>query len=128
MGRLQNSILSAMQDRELTFSTSDGAADGVLILTLDGPLLLGNLFDFQSALRALKPPCLILDLSDVPYMDSAGLGVLMNYYVSAQGNHREFFVSGVSERIRALLEMTKVDQILKIYSSVEAAEAASQLL
>lgn len=126
MVRFENPILSAMQDRELAFSSSDGAKDGVLIVTLDGPLLLGNLFDFQSALRELKPRCLILDLSNVPYMDSAGLGVLMNAYVSAQSNHRELFVVGVSERIRALLEMTKVDQILQTYPSLEAAEAASQ--
>lgn len=115
-----------MQDRELIFSSSNGTNDGVLVVTLDGPLLLGNLFDFQGALRELKPPCLILDLSNVPDMDSAGLGVLMNFYVSAQNNHRKFFVVGVNERVQALLEMTKVDQILKIYSSLEVAEAASQ--
>ncbi|GGG85825.1 putative anti-sigma factor antagonist [Edaphobacter dinghuensis] len=121
----QNPILSAMQDRELSFSSFNGAKDGVLIVALDGPLLLGNMFDFQSALRDLKPPCLILDLSNVPYMDSAGLGVLMNYYVSAQNNHRELLVVGVNERIQALLEMTKVDKILRLYPSLEAAEAVS---
>lgn len=126
MVRSLNPILSAMQDRALTFSCSEGAKDGVLIVALDGPLLLGNLFDFQSAFRELKPPCLILDLSNVPYMDSAGLGVLMNGYVSAQSNLREFFVVGINERIQALLEMTKVDQILKLYPSLEAAENASQ--
>lgn len=116
-----------MPDRELTSSSFDGAKDGVLIVTLDGPLLLNNLFDIQNELRGLKPPCLILDLTGVPYMDSAGLGVLMNCYVSAQNNHREFLVVGVNDRIRALFEMTKVDQILKIYTSVESAEAAWQI-
>ncbi|WP_263369136.1 STAS domain-containing protein [Edaphobacter dinghuensis] len=109
----------------MSFSSFNGAKDGVLIVALDGPLLLGNMFDFQSALRDLKPPCLILDLSNVPYMDSAGLGVLMNYYVSAQNNHRELLVVGVNERIQALLEMTKVDKILRLYPSLEAAEAVS---
>ncbi len=114
-----------MQDRELTYRLSNGAKDGVLVVTLDGPLLLSNLFDLQSELRGLKTPCLILDLSGVPYMDSAGLGVLMNGYVSAQNNHREFLLAGVNERVRALLEMTKVDKILRSYPSVELAEAAS---
>ena len=67
---------------------------------------------------------MILDLTNVPYMDSAGLGVLMNYYVSAQNNHREFLMAGVNERIQALLDMTKVDRILKIYPSVKSAEAS----
>jgi anti-sigma B factor antagonist len=119
-------ILVAMQERELTYRSSDGVRDGVVIVTLHGPLLLGNMFDLQSELRDLKPPCLILDLSDVPYMDSAGLGVLMNSFVSAQSNHREFFIVGVNERVQALFEMTKVAQILKVYPSVESAEAASQ--
>lgn len=74
----------------------------------------------------MKAPCLILDLSGVPYMDSAGLGVLMNGYVSAQNNHREFLLTGVNERVQALLEMTKVDRILRIYQSVESAEAAQK--
>jgi len=39
-----------MQDRELTYRSSNGAKDGVLVVTLDGPLLLGNLFDFQNEL------------------------------------------------------------------------------
>jgi anti-sigma B factor antagonist len=71
----------------------------------------------------LKPECLILDLAGVPYMDSAGMGVIMNYYVAAQGGGRKFIVAGVNDRVRALLEMTKVDSVLKICDSVEAAQA-----
>ena len=72
----------------------------------------------------MTPACLILDLSGVPYMDSAGLGVIMNYFVAAQDDHRKFLLAGVNERIVALLEMTKVDQVLILYPSVEAAETA----
>jgi anti-anti-sigma factor len=113
-----------MLDRELTYSSTAGTKDGVVVLTLDGPLTLSNMFGFQHDLRAMTPACLILDLTGVPYMDSAGLGVLMNYYVSSQNNHRSFLVAGVNDRVRALLEMTRVDQILKIYGSVDEAEAA----
>lgn len=114
-----------MHDRELFYSSSNGAQDGTLILKLDGPLTLSNMFTFQNEFRAMTPPCLILDLSGVPYMDSAGLGVLMNYYVSAESGQRKFLLAGVNERVLALLEMTKVDKVLKIYPSLEAAEAAA---
>lgn len=82
------------------------------------------MFGFQGEFRAMTPACLILDLSGVPYMDSAGLGVIMNYFVAAQDDHRKFLLAGVNERIVALLEMTKVDQVLILYPSVEAAETA----
>ena len=114
-----------MLDRELTYSTAAGGRDGVVVMTLDGPLTLSNMFSFQNDLRALTPECLVLDMTGVPYMDSAGLGVLMNYFVSAQNNHRKFLLVGVNDRVRALFEMTKVDQILRIYGSVDEAEAAA---
>jgi len=64
-----------MQDRELTYRSSNGAKDGVLVVTLDGPLLLGNLFDFQNELRGLKAPCLILDDALV-YADEARFEIM----------------------------------------------------
>lgn len=112
-----------MLEKELTYTVSNGARDGIVILALDGPFTLGNMFKLQSDLRTLTPSCLIMDLSQVPYMDSAGLGVIMNYFVASQSHGRKFFVAGVSDRLRALLEMTKVDNVLQICDSVEAAEA-----
>jgi anti-sigma B factor antagonist len=112
-----------MLDKELSYTVSDGAKDGIVILALDGPFTLGNMFQLQSDLRGLTPPCLIMDLSSVPYMDSAGLGVIMNYFVSSQNHGRKFYVTGVSDRLRALLEMTKVDAVLKLCDSVATAEA-----
>jgi anti-anti-sigma factor len=112
-----------MPDKVLTYTTSAGSKQGTTIVTLEGPFTLGNMFKLQADLRALKPECLILDLTSVPYMDSAALGVIMNSYVAAQGSGRKFLVAGVNDRVRALLEMTKVDSVLKICDSVETAQA-----
>lgn len=114
-----------MSDKELTYSRIDGAREGVVILRLSGPFTLNNMFAFQDELRSLKPPCLIMDLAGVPYMDSAGLGVIMNYHVAAQGAGRKLLLAEVNDRLRALMEMTRVDAILNIRGSVEAAEASA---
>jgi anti-anti-sigma factor len=50
---------------------------------------------------------LILDMTESPYMDSAGLGLLMNYYVSAEKNGRKLLLAGTNQRIQALLQMTR---------------------
>jgi anti-anti-sigma regulatory factor len=47
----------------------------------------------------------------------------MNYFVAAQSAGRKFLLTGVNDRISALLEMTKVNTVLKIYDSIETAEA-----
>jgi anti-anti-sigma factor len=113
-----------MSDQALTYSTTNGSKDGTVILKLEGPLTLSNMFSFQGQFRALKPKCLILDMSGVPYMDSAGLGLVTNYFVAAEDDHRQFLLAGVNERVMSLLEMTQVDKVLKLYPTVEAAENA----
>lgn len=123
MGGLVTYILPRMLDKELLYAVSDGATVGTVILTLEGPFTLANMFQLQDQLRAMKPECLIMDLASVPYMDSAGLGVIMNYYVSAQNGGRKFFLTGINDRVAALLEMTKVDTVLQICESVQAAQA-----
>ena len=112
-----------MLEKALEYTSSDGAKEGTVILTLDGPFTLGNMFQLQAELRTLHPACLIMDMTAVPNMDSAGLGVIMNYFVAAQGGGRKFLLAGVNERVRSLFEMTKVDSLLRMVDSVETAQA-----
>jgi anti-anti-sigma factor len=108
----------------LTYTLVDGQSEGTKVLKLIGPLTLTTMFSFQNEFRAIKPQVLILDLSETPYMDSAGLGLIMNYYVSAEGSGRKMLLASVNERVLSLLEMTKVDKVLKSYPTVETAEAS----
>jgi len=108
----------------MTFTQRPGSRDGIEILSLSGPFTLGNMFQLQRALQEIKPPSLIFDIAQVPYMDSAGLGLLVNFYVAAQKNGRKMAVVGASQRIMALFELTKVDSLLKVYPTVEDAEQA----
>jgi anti-anti-sigma factor len=113
-----------MLELPLTHSFTDGKSEGTTILKLVGPLTLSTMFGFQNEFRAKTPQVMIVDLSESPYMDSAGLGLLMNYYVSAESHGRKLLLAGVNERIASLLEMTKVHGILKSFPTVDAAEAS----
>ena len=92
-----------------------------VVLDLEGPVVIAHLFHFQTALRGQSAKLIVLDLSKVPYMDSSGLGAILNGYVSCEKNGRRLVLCGVSERVHALLSLTKVDTILKIYPDAEAA-------
>ena len=123
LGCLAFHRLLAMRDEPLTygFETRDDA--GLVVLTLSGPLTLTNMFELQNELRQISAQSLIVDMSGVPYMDSAGLGLLMNAYVSAQRQGRAFALAGVNARVVSLLEMTRVHLVLQSFASVAAAEA-----
>jgi anti-sigma B factor antagonist len=113
-----------MPNEPLTYALRPGGRDGVEIMSLAGPFTLNNIFQFQRDLHDMQPPFMIFDFAQVPYMDSAGLGLLMNFYVSAQKNGRRMAVAGATPRVSTLFEMTRVDGLLRLFSTVEQAEAA----
>lgn len=97
------------------------------VLSLRGPLTAGNASIFQNAIRREEPaPTLILDLSDVPYIDSAGLGCLVSAFVSRQKAGRKMILSGINPRVQKLFEITRVQDLFLIFSSPEEAIAALQ--
>jgi anti-anti-sigma factor len=49
----------------------------------------------------------ILDLTDVPYIDSAGLGLIVSHYVRCQAREVRLVAAGVNSRVVQLLEMTR---------------------
>lgn len=113
-----------MSAEPLTLESVNGQAPGSRILRLTGPLVLNNLFEFQSTLRNDPPQALILDLTAVPYMDSAGMGAIINYFVSAQRHGRKLVVAGVNGRVLELFRMTKVEGLLTMKETVAEAEQA----
>ncbi|MGD0893281.1 MAG: STAS domain-containing protein [Terracidiphilus sp.] len=111
-------------DDPLSIERQEGKSPGTLILRLTGPITLRNLFDFQAQLRALEPPppVTILDLTAVPYMDSAGMGAVINHHVHCQGRSGRLIITGVSPRIFELFKMTRVDSVITQAPTVEEAE------
>ena len=113
-----------MTAEPFTLESVPGQAPGSRILRLTGPLTLSSLFEFQNTLRADPPALLILDLTAVPYMDAAGMGAIINYFVSCQRNGRKLIVAGVNGRVMDLFRITKVDGLLTLAPTVAEAEAA----
>jgi anti-sigma B factor antagonist len=95
------------------------------VLILTGPLTAKNASVFQNAMRREEPAeTVILDLTDVPYIDSAGLGLLVTAYVSRQKAGRRMVLSGINPRVQKLFDVTRVTSLFLIFTSPEEAIAA----
>jgi anti-sigma B factor antagonist len=88
------------------------------ILRLRGPLITENLASFQNAVRRGKAPIMFLDLSEVPYIDSAGLGSLVSLYISVHKAGRRVVLTGVNDRIAKLFEITRVESLFLMFPSL----------
>ena len=114
-----------MPQESLRIDDQAGTHNGHRILRLDGALVLATVFEFQRMVRADTSQCLIIDFSNVSYVDSAGIGALVGAYVTRQHGGRSLALVGVSDRVRGALQVTRVEQFFRFFDSISAAEQAS---
>jgi anti-sigma B factor antagonist len=96
---------------------------GVSIIRLRGPLTMKDLFEFQELARPEAGGAVVIDLTDVPYIDSAGLGAILGVMASCERNGRRFGITGACDRVRTLFHITHVDTLIPSFESVSAADA-----
>ena len=113
-----------MPQEPLVIEDIPGPKDGQRILRLTGPLTMSTLFDFQSKIRTNTSRVLLLDFTNVPYVDSAGIGVMVGAYVSHQKDGRSLYLIGVNERVQNALKVTHVEKFFRFVDSLTAAEQA----
>jgi len=111
-----------MPQDHLDYTFRTAANPRCTVLTLQGALTLGHIFALQPQLQALDTDLLVFDCTALEYMDSAGLGVLVNFYVSQSNKGGKVALVGISDRVWALFTSTRVDQYFPRFPSLEAAE------
>jgi len=113
-----------MREETLQVQSRRGDTPDVLIVELSGPLLCQNLFDFQQTTRSSGARVLIINMTNVPYVDSAGVGALVGAYVSYQKEGHRLALVGVNDRVTSLFNMTQVERFFTTFSTVEEAQGA----
>ena len=95
--------------------------NGFRIIRLSGPFTLEGIFDFQNLYRSADDPVTLIDLTDVPYMDSAATGAVITVHVSSQRHQRQYALIGVSDRLRTLFNVVGVEGLLTMCPTMEEA-------
>jgi len=71
-----------------------------------------------------KPRRLVVNLEEVSYMDSSGIGTLVEVFRRVNAYDGKLGLCGISPRVRSLFEITKLDKFFKIYDSEPEALSA----
>ena len=64
---------------------------------------------------------IIIDMGQVSFIDSTGLGVLIGALKKAISRRGDIRLVGPTEEVRMLMELTRVDRVFLVYSSQELA-------
>ncbi|HWR14790.1 MAG TPA: STAS domain-containing protein [Terriglobales bacterium] len=94
------------------------AVDGVTILDMDGRITLGDdIAVFKSAIGGLVAQgykMVLLNLREVPYIDSSGIGELVAAFTGLRKSGGELKLLNLTKKVRTLLEITRLYSVFDV--------------
>ena len=97
--------------------------ESLAIYRPSGKLSLETVNDFIQRLRPDTSNYLVLDMSGVNFLDSAGVGALVSLFVSRRNQGRRFALATLTPQGTAVVTVAGLQNLLPIYKTVAEAEA-----
>ncbi|MCD8501288.1 MAG: STAS domain-containing protein [Bacillaceae bacterium] len=98
--------------------------ESIAILKWNEEVTLKCINQFEHALRLLlgkNSEHLIINFEGTEYMNSAGIGVLVDTVMRARKDHRQVILSNVESILMEILEIVKLEKFIKIFPTLEEA-------
>ncbi|HEY6128494.1 MAG TPA: STAS domain-containing protein [Candidatus Acidoferrum sp.] len=99
------------------------SSNGTVVAQLTGKLSLETVSGFLQDLRPLSAEKLVLDMSGVSFLDSAGVGALVQLFVHRRSKSQKFALAGLTQQGNAVMQVSGLVKLLPIFPTVEAASA-----
>jgi anti-anti-sigma factor len=113
-----------MQPAHLDLEKLSSSGESNLVTRLNGKLSLETVHNFIQTLRPEPSAHLVLDMSGVSFLDSAGVGALVSLFVHRRNIGKSFSIAGLTQQGMAVLQVAGLVKLLPNFPTVEAALAA----
>ena len=90
------------------------------VIEVSGEVDLYNVSELKKALFDITTgeyPSIIVDMNDVNYMDSSGIGALVAGQKKMRANNGKFALMNINEDVLNVLKLATLDKFFKIYDS-----------
>ena len=112
----------------MALKITDRTVDGVSVEALEGRIVLGEesnaLREKVKSLLASGQKKLVLNMDNVTYIDSSGLGTLVASHTSARAQGAALKISNLGSKFQEILQVTKLLTVFDVYDSESAAVAS----
>ncbi|MBZ5531148.1 MAG: STAS domain-containing protein [Acidobacteriia bacterium] len=112
----------------MTMKASSRQVNGVAVVDMSGRITLGEgsvvLKDTVRELLGKGEKKILLNLGDVTYIDSSGIGELVSAFTSVRNQQGQLKLLKLTKKVHDLLQITKLYTVFEIYDD-EAAGIAS---
>ena len=110
----------------VALSVSTRSADGCVVVTVSGDVDISTSPELRSALVEANaasdgPKAIVVDLSDVSFVDSTALGVLVGAYNTSRNNGGRFAMVNDHDAVLKVLKITALHDVLGVHPTLDAA-------
>jgi anti-sigma B factor antagonist len=112
-----------MSPFKLELEKTASSNEALAIYKATGKLSLETVNEFIQKLRAETAGSVVLDLSGVSFLDSAGVGGLVSLFVSRRNQGKTFSLAALSTQSTAVVTVAGLQNLLPVYKTVEEAAA-----
>ncbi len=95
--------------------------EGILVVELGGEINISSSPELKRAFEKVQAAKVVMNLTRVSYIDSSGLATLVEILKKVKGKGGALMLTNVSDKVRSLFEITKLDKLFGIYASDEVA-------
>src|SRR5437867_1202669 len=114
----------------VTIKMTNIEVDGVSVVTFDGRIVLGeesnSLREKLKSLLAEGKKKIVLNMVNIKYIDSSGLGTLVAAHVSAKTQGASVRLCNLGKKFHEVMQITKLLTIFDVYDTEAAAVSSFQ--
>ena len=110
-----------MQTTQLNIERQPVSNGETLVTRLTGKLSLETVHNFIATMRPEPAARLVLDMSGLSFLDSAGVGALVSLFVSRRNNGKTLALAALTQQGNAVMQVSGLLKLLPVYPSVEEA-------
>ena len=115
-----------MESARLELRQGQDNGTGSIVTRLNGKLSLETVNSFLQTLRQEQAKHVVLDMSGVSFLDSAGVGALVSLFITRRHAGKTLALANLTKQAMAVLQLSGILKLIPNYPTAEAAANARE--
>ncbi len=107
----------------MRMKVSSEQRENYILISVKGTLSIENISPFETLVNKCveQKSHILIDLTDLTFIDSSSLGIIVVYYTKSEKNNRQFALININSDIMQMFKITGLDKRIRIFNDLKEA-------
>ena len=107
----------------MRMKVSSEQRENYILISVKGTLSIENISPFETLVNKCveQKSHILIDLTDLTFIDSSSLGIIVVYYTKSEKNSRHFALININSDIMQMFRITGLDKRIRIFNDLKEA-------